>query len=146
LGALQAPAQHGITALALKTEAAAAGSLVALAERIELWPIDRLRPYERNPRTHSEAQVDQIAASMAEFGWTNPVLVDEQGGILAGHGRLLAARKLGLAEVPVIRFEHLTEAQKRAYVLADNQIALQPAGTMRCWPRSWRGFAMSDST
>jgi ParB-like chromosome segregation protein Spo0J len=62
---------------------------------------------------------------MAEFGWTNPVLVDEQGGILAGHGRLLAARKLGLAEVPVIRFEHLTEAQKRAYVLADNQIALQ---------------------
>ena len=62
---------------------------------------------------------------MVEFGWTNPVLVDEQGGILAGHGRLLAARKLGLAEVPVIRFEHLSEAQKRAYVLADNQIALQ---------------------
>jgi ParB-like nuclease domain len=78
---------------------------VALAARIELWPIDRLRPYERNPRTHSDAQVDQIAASMVEFGWTNPVLVDEQGGILAGHGRLLAARKLGLTEVPVIRFE-----------------------------------------
>ncbi len=99
--------------------------LVALAERIELWPIDRLRPYERNPRTHSEAQVDQIAASMVEFGWTNPVLVDEQGGMLAGHGRLLAARKLGLAEVPVIRFEHLSEAQKRAYLIADNQLALQ---------------------
>jgi ParB-like chromosome segregation protein Spo0J len=99
--------------------------LVALAERIELWTIDRLRPYERNPRTHSEAQVDQIAASMVEFGWTNPILVDENAGILAGHGRLLAARKLGLAEVPVIRFEHLSEAQKRAYVLADNQIALQ---------------------
>ena len=95
-------AQIGI-ALALKTETSAAGPLAALADRIELWPIDRLRPYERNPRTHSEAQVDQIAASMVEFGWTNPVLVDEQGGILAGHGRLLAARKLGLAEVPVIR-------------------------------------------
>ena len=102
-----------------------ATGLVALAERIELWPIDRLRPYERNPRTHSEEQVDQIAASMIEFGWTNPVLVDEQGGILAGHGRLLAARKLGLAEVPVIRFEHLSEAQKRAYLIADNQLALQ---------------------
>ena len=72
--------------------------LVALADRIELWPFDRLRPYDRNPRTHSEAQVDQIAASMVEFGWTNPVLVDEQGGILAGHGRLLAARKLGLSK------------------------------------------------
>ena len=99
--------------------------LAALAERIELWPIDRLRPYERNPRTHSEAQVDQIAASMVEFGWTNPILVDENAGILAGHGRLLAARKLGLAEVPVIRFEHLSEAQKRAYLIADNQLALQ---------------------
>jgi ParB-like chromosome segregation protein Spo0J len=99
--------------------------LVALAERVELWPIERLRPYERNPRTHSEAQVDQIAASMVEFGWTNPILVDENAGILAGHGRLLAARKLGLAEVPVIRFEHLSEAQKRAYLIADNQLALQ---------------------
>jgi ParB/Sulfiredoxin domain len=106
------------------TTVAAAG-LVALADRIELWPTDRLRPYERNPRTHSETQVDQIAASMVEFGWTNPVLVDEQGDILAGHGRLLAARKLGLAEVPMIRFEHLNEAQKRAYLIADNQLALQ---------------------
>jgi DNA modification methylase len=107
------------------TAAPQPSGLVALADRIELWPIDRLRPYERNPRTHSEAQVDQIAASMVEFGWTNPILIDENAGILAGHGRLLAARKLGLAEVPVIRFEHLSEAQKRAYVLADNQIALQ---------------------
>jgi hypothetical protein len=107
------------------TDALQSAGLVALADRIELWTIDRLRPYERNPRTHSEAQVDQIAASMVEFGWTNPVLVDEQGGILAGHGRLLAARKLGLAEVPVIRFEHLSEAQKRAYLIADNQLALQ---------------------
>jgi DNA modification methylase len=107
------------------TDAPQSAGLVALADRIELWPIDQLRPYERNPRTHSEEQVDQIAASMVEFGWTNPVLVDEQGGILAGHGRLLAARKLGLAEVPVIRFEHLSEAQKRAYLIADNQLALQ---------------------
>ena len=107
------------------TDSQKRAGLVALAERIELWPIDRLRPYERNPRTHSDAQVDQIAASMVEFGWTNPVLVDEQGGILAGHGRLLAARKLGLDEVPVIRFEHLSEAQKRAYLIADNQLALQ---------------------
>jgi DNA modification methylase len=107
------------------TDAPQSAGLVALADRIELWPIERLRPYERNPRTHSDAQVDQIAASMVEFGWTNPVLVDEQGGILAGHGRLLAARRLGLAEVPVIRFEHLTEAQKRAYLIADNQLALK---------------------
>jgi DNA modification methylase len=107
------------------TDAPQSGGLVALADRIELWPIDRLRPYERNPRTHSEVQVDQIAASMIEFGWTNPVLVDEQGGVLAGHGRLLAARKLALAEVPVIRFEHLSGAQKRAYLIADNQLALQ---------------------
>jgi ParB-like chromosome segregation protein Spo0J len=97
-----------------------ATALIALAERIELWPIERLRPYERNPRTHSEAQVDQIAASMVEFGWTNPILVDENAGILAGHGRLFAARKLALTEVPVIRFEHLSEAQKRAYLIADN--------------------------
>src|SRR5262245_60191397 len=96
--------------LALKTDPSAAGSLVALADRIELWPIDRLRPYERNPRTHSDAQVDQIAASMVEFGWTNPILIEENVGILAGHGRLLAARKLGLAEV--IRFDHLSKAQK----------------------------------
>jgi ParB-like chromosome segregation protein Spo0J len=107
------------------TDAPQSAGLVALADRIELWPIEKLRPYQRNPRTHSEAQVDQIAASMVEFGWTNPVLVDEQGGILAGHGRLLAARKLGLAEVPVIRFDHLSEAQKRAYLIADNQLALQ---------------------
>jgi len=107
------------------TAAPQAAGLVALAERIELWPTESLRPYERNPRTHSEAQVDQIAASMVEFGWTNPILVDENASILAGHGRLLAARKLGLPEVPVIRFEHLSEAQKRAYLIADNQLALQ---------------------
>jgi DNA modification methylase len=87
-------------------------------------PLGELIPYARNPRTHSDAQVAQIAASIREFGWTNPLLIDENAGILAGHGRLLAARKLGIAEVPVIRFEHLSEAQKRAYLLADNQLAL----------------------
>ncbi|HEV2200002.1 MAG TPA: site-specific DNA-methyltransferase [Bryobacteraceae bacterium] len=81
-------------------------------------------PYARNPRTHSDAQVAQIAASIAEFGFNNPILVDTKRGIIAGHGRLLAARKLQLAEVPVIVLDHLTEAQKRAYILADNQLAL----------------------
>ncbi|MDH3663946.1 MAG: site-specific DNA-methyltransferase, partial [Alphaproteobacteria bacterium] len=84
-----------------------------------------LRPYDRNPRTHSDDQVAQIAASMVEFGWTNPILIDETDGILAGHGRLQAARHLGLAEVPVVQLSHLSEAQKRAYVIADNQLALQ---------------------
>jgi DNA modification methylase len=100
-------------------------TLTALAERLELWPIDRLRPYERNPRTHSADQVAQIAASMVEFGFTNPILVDETDGILAGHGRLMAARQLGLAEVPVVQLGHLTPAQKRAYVITDNQLALR---------------------
>ena len=122
-----------------------AAGLVALAERIELWPIDRLRPYKRNPRTHSEAQVDQIAASMVEFGWTNPILIDKGARILAGHGRLLAARKLGLAECTGDPVEHLSEAQKRAYILADNQIAFRRAGARSCWRKSWPGCEMSGS-
>src|ERR1700737_4789208 len=92
--------------------------------RIELWSINKLVPYAKNPRTHSEAQVEQIAASIAAFGFNNPILVDTKAGIIAGHGRLLAARTLKLAEVPVIVLDHLTEAQKRAYVIADNQLAL----------------------
>jgi DNA modification methylase len=95
-----------------------------MAQRIEHWPLEKLIPYARNPRTHSDAQVAQIAASIAEFGFNNPILVDRKNGIIAGHGRLLAARKLGLAEVPVVILDHLTEAQKRAYILADNQLAL----------------------
>ncbi len=94
------------------------------ARHIELWPLERLIPYARNPRTHSDAQVAQIAASIAEFGFNNPILVDTKAGIIAGHGRLLAARKLQLQEVPVIVLDHLTDAQKRAYILADNQLAL----------------------
>src|SRR5512144_2306971 len=93
----------------------------AMAQRIELWPIERLVPYARNARTHSDEQVAQIAASIAEFGFNAPLLVDSQAGIIAGHGRLLAARKLGLAEVPVIVLDHLSDAQKRAYVIADNK-------------------------
>jgi hypothetical protein len=95
-----------------------------MARRIELWLIDRLVPFARNPRTHSDAQVAQIAASIAEFGFNNPILVDTNAGIIAGHGRLLAARKLGLTEVPVIVLDHLTETQKRAYIIADNRLAL----------------------
>jgi ParB-like nuclease domain len=87
-------------------------------------PLGELIPYARNPRTHSDAQVAQIAASIREFGWTVPVLVDGASGIIAGHGRVLAARKLGLERAPVIELAAMTEAQKRAYVLADNQLAL----------------------
>jgi ParB-like chromosome segregation protein Spo0J len=94
-------------------------------------PLGELIPYARNPRTHSDSecmragpQVAQIAASIREFGWTNPVLVDGANGIIAGHGRVLAARQLGLERVPVIELAHMSEAQKRAYVLADNQLAL----------------------
>src|ERR1700689_470957 len=95
-----------------------------IVQHIALWAIERLIPFARNPRTHSDAQVAQIAASIREFGFNNPILVDTEDGVIAGHGRLLAARKLGLAEVPVIVLDHLTEAQKRAYIIADNQLAL----------------------
>ena len=94
------------------------------ADRVERRPIEGLIPYARNSRTHSDAQVAQIAASMKEWGWTNPVLVDESGMIIAGHGRVLAARKLGFREVPVMVATGWTDAQKAAYVLADNQLAL----------------------
>ena len=86
--------------------------------------VESLIPYARNSRTHSDAQVAQIAASIKEFGWTNPILVDGTNGIIAGHGRLLAARKLGYTEVPVIELENMTESQKKAYVIADNQLAM----------------------
>jgi len=91
---------------------------------IEYRSLQALIPYARNPRTHSEAQVAKIAASIVEYGWTNPVLVDGDNGIIAGHGRLAAARKLGLEAVPVIELAHLTPTQKRAYVISDNRLAL----------------------
>lgn len=93
-----------------------------MVNRIELWPVDRLVAYERNARTHSASQVAQIAASIVEFGFNAPILVDSNAGIIAGHGRLMAARKLGLAEVPVIVLDHLSETQKRAYIIADNKL------------------------
>jgi ParB-like chromosome segregation protein Spo0J len=86
--------------------------------------IAALIPYARNARTHSDAQIAEIAASVREYGWTNPVLIDEASNIIAGHGRVLAARQLGLTEVPTITLTGLTETQRRAYVLADNKLAL----------------------
>jgi site-specific DNA-methyltransferase (adenine-specific) len=94
------------------------------ADKVEQWPIDRLVPYAKNSRTHSDAQVAQIAASIKEWGFTTAVLVDEDGGVIAGHGRLMAARKLGMAEVPVMVAAGWSDAQKRAYVIADNKLAL----------------------
>jgi ParB-like chromosome segregation protein Spo0J len=91
---------------------------------VDYRAIDSLIPYVRNARTHTSRQVAGIAASIREFGWTNPVLVDGENGIIAGHGRVLAARMLGLARIPVIELAGLTPAQKRAYVIADNRLAL----------------------
>jgi len=86
--------------------------------------VSALIPYAKNSRTHDDAQVAQIAASIKEFGWTNPILVDGDKGVIAGHGRLLAARKLGMDKVPTIELKDMTEAQKKAYVIADNKLAL----------------------
>src|SRR5436305_7239412 len=92
--------------------------------RLEFWPIERLVPSPRNARTHSDAQVAEIAGSIRAFGFTNPVLADENGDLIAGHGRLAAARRLGLVDVPVIALKGLTETQKRQLMLADNRIVL----------------------
>lgn len=94
------------------------------AAAVELWELERLREYANNPRSHSPEQIEQLARSMTEWGWTNPVLVDETGELIAGHGRLLAARRLGLARAPVMIARGWTEDQKRAYRIADNQLAL----------------------
>ena len=91
--------------------------------KVEYRAVDALVPYARNPRTHSDEQIAQIAGSIREFDFTNPVLVDGENGIIAGHGRVLAARKLGMDKVPVIELRGLSEAQKRAYVIADNKLA-----------------------
>ncbi len=92
--------------------------------QVEYVGIEKLIPYARNSRTHSDEQVAQVAASIKEFGFTNPVLIDADGGIIAGHCRTMVARKLGMTDVPCIRLGHLTEAQKRAYVIADNKLAM----------------------
>ena len=96
--------------------------------QVERWSIDRLIPRVTNPRTHTPEQVAQVAASMREWGWTNPILVGIDNDVLAGHARLLAARQLGLTEVPVIQLGHLSEPQRRALVIADNQLAITGAG------------------
>lgn len=98
--------------------------------QIEYELVETLLPYAANSRTHSDAQVAQIAASIKEFGWTNPILIDGDNTIIAGHGRLLAARKLGMDQVPVIILDHLTKAQQRALVIADNQLALNAGWNM----------------
>jgi ParB-like chromosome segregation protein Spo0J len=87
-------------------------------------PIDSLIPYAKNARVHDEAQIAQITGSIKEFGFNNPVLIDKDNGIIAGHGRVMAARKLGLTEVPTILLDHLNETQRKAYILADNRIAI----------------------
>ena len=107
--------------------------------KIETIPIADLIPYARNSRTHSDQQVAQVAASIREFGFTNPVLIDSEDGIIAGHGRVMAARKLNMAEVPCIRLEHLTETQKRAYIIADNKLALNSG-----WDEEMLGLELAD--
>ena len=92
--------------------------------QVEQIGIETLIPYANNARTHSDEQVAQIAASIREFGFNNPVLIDEQSSIIAGHGRVLAARKLELDSIPCIRLNHLSETQRRAYIIADNKIAM----------------------
>lgn len=94
------------------------------ASRIERIGVEALLPYAKNSRTHSDEQVAQIAASIKEFGFNNPILIDKDNTVIAGHGRLLAARRAGMAEVPCIRLDHLTETQRKAYIIADNRLAL----------------------
>jgi ParB/Sulfiredoxin domain len=106
---------------------------------VEYRPLEALVPYVRNPRTHSEAQVAEIAASIRAFGFTNPILIDGDNGIIAGHGRLLAARKLGMQQVPMIELAGLSEAEKRAYIIADNKLALN-AG----WDRDLLSFELGE--
>src|SRR3954463_2819423 len=109
------------------------------ADKVERWPVERLIPYARNARTHSPAQVDQIAASIKEWGWTNPILVGEDNTLIAGHGRVLAARKLRISEVPVMVAIGWTEAQKKAYAIADNKLALN-AG----WDEALLGLELGE--
>ena len=106
---------------------------------IEHRPVEALIPYARNARAHSEAQVALIAGSIREYGFTNPILVDGESGVIAGHGRLMAARRLGLPKVPVIELAHLSESQKRAYILADNRLAEQ-AG----WDKELLALELAD--
>ena len=115
-----------------------------MAKRLELWPLERLQPYDRNARTHSPEQVAQIAASIREFGFTAPILVDGKDGILAGHGRLAAANQLGLSEVPVVVLDHLTPVQRKAYILADNQLALNAGWDLSLLQQEMMALNLAD--
>ncbi len=97
---------------------------ITIPQNIEQLDVSMLAPYAQNSRTHSNEQIDQISNSIREFGFTNPILIDENGGIIAGHGRAMAAKNMGLKQVPCLRLAHLSENQKRAYVIADNKLAL----------------------
>jgi hypothetical protein len=110
------------------------------AKKLESIPVEALIPYARNARKHSDEQIAQLAASIREFGFNNPVLVDKENGIIAGHGRVLAARKLGLESVPCLRLDHLTETQRRAYILADNRLAELGGG----WDDEMLGVELAD--
>lgn len=116
----------------------------AMANRIEVWPIDKLVPYERNARTHSPEQVSQLAASIVEFGFVNPILVDTEAGVIAGHGRLAAAKDLGLDEVPVVVLDHLSPTQRKAYVIADNQLAQNAGWDMSLLQQEVAGLQLQD--
>ena len=94
-----------------------------MAIKYELVETDKLIPYVMNARLHSDEQVSRIASSINEFGFLNPIIVDSDDGIIAGHGRVMAAKKLGLKELPTLRADHLSEAQKKAYIIADNKLA-----------------------
>ena len=109
-------------------------------KKLESVPIEALIPYARNARKHSDEQVAQLAASIREFGFNAPVLVDAENGIIAGHGRVLAARKLGLEAVPCLRLDHLTETQRKAYILADNRLAELGGG----WDDEMLGLELAD--
>ena len=115
-------AETGESFAALKARRLGGMTVHMRPSQIEFWPLDRLKPYARNAKTHDADQVARIAASMAEFGWTVPCLVAADGELIAGHGRVLAAAQLGLTEAPVIVLDHLTEAQRRAYRIADNKL------------------------
>ena len=114
--------------------------------QVQQWPVEKLIPYARNARTHSEEQVAQVAASIIEFGWTNPILVGADGVIIAGHARLAAARKMKLTEVPVIVLDHLTPTQRRALVLADNRLALSAGWDEEMLRVNWSPWRRTAST
>jgi len=120
--AIEGRHHSGDTALPDGSSAVASRDERSFPKHLEHLPTDQLQPNPRNARTHSRKQINQIAESIQQFGFTNPVLVDEQNGVIAGHGRVQAAKQLGLADVPVVRLSHLSDAAKRAYILADNKI------------------------